>query len=229
MEKKEKEAENKELVFWKHLSSFALHLEKASDEHKIFQDLADKIKEQYPDSYIIISVITPLDNSYKIHILKGIGKLRVAIEKLIGRDIFSIKFPLKEISTDNLRLNSNGKLNKIDGGIFTLALNSIPKNIAGGVEKVLGIDQVYTMGLALDTCNFGNLTIFCKKGHVFSSIDISYIETLSVIATIALQKIRVHQQVHLEREKMDRILQVVPVGIGLLIDRVFQDVNNRVC
>ncbi|MBN1199162.1 MAG: GAF domain-containing protein, partial [Bacteroidales bacterium] len=229
MEKKETDTENKELIFFKHLSSFALKLEKASDEHEIFQDIADKIKERYPASYIIISVITPQDNSYNIHILKGIGKLRQAIETLIGKDIFSIKFPLSQISTDNLRLNSNGQLNKIDGGIYTLALESIPKSIAGSIEKMLGINQVYTMGLALDSCNFGNLTIFCKKECVFSTTDITFIETLSVISSIALQKIRIHQRVHLEREKMDRILQVVPVGIGLLIDRIFQDVNDRVC
>ncbi|MBE0647719.1 MAG: PAS domain-containing sensor histidine kinase [Bacteroidales bacterium] len=215
-------------LFFDHISKFALLLEKASDEQEIFQNISEKIKEQYPDTYIIITVIAPLSNSYKIHVLKGVEKFRGAIEKLIGKDIFSIEFPLKEISKDNLRLNSNGQLNHIDGGIYSLALEHIPKPVTKGMEKLLGIDHVYTMGLVLDETNFGNLTIFCRKGVQFSTTDIRYIETLVVIATISLQKILAHHQIRLDAEKINRIYQVAPVGIGLLDERIFKDVNDRV-
>jgi len=219
---------NTEGLLLKHISDFALRLENATEEHEIFQDIADKIKEQYPGTYIIITVINPHMNSYKVHVLKGVEKFRGAIEKLLGKNILSMEFPLREISEDNFRLNSNGQLNHIDGGIYTLALKQIPKPISHGIAKILGIDDVYTMGLALDNSNFGNVTIFCKKGVNFSPSDIRFIETLTIIATIALQKLRAVQQVHYDADKINQILQVVPVGIGSLADRIFLDVNHRV-
>jgi len=210
------------------ISKFAIQLEKATDEHYIFQEIADKIKELFPDTYIICTIITPQSNSYKIYVLKGVEKFRKAIEKVLGKDILSIEFPLAEISSDNLRLNSNGQLNEIHGGVFSLALETIPKSISIGIEKILGISKIYTMGLALDNLNFGNLTIFCKKDNEFSESDIRFIETLCVIGTIALQKIRAHIKVRVDNEKINRILQVVPVGIGSLVGRIFLDVNHRI-
>jgi len=211
------------------ISKFAIQLEKAKDENSIFQDIADKIKELFPDTYIIITVITPESNSYNIHVLKGVEKFRNAIEKVLGKDILSIEFPLNEISSDNLRLNSSGQLNEIPGGVYSLALETIPKSISIGIEKILGISKVYTMGLVLDNLNFGNLTIFCKKDTEFSETDVHFIETLCVIGTIAIQKVRAHNKVHIDNEKIDRVLQVVPVGIGLTVGRVFRDVNERIC
>ncbi|MFC2101383.1 PAS domain S-box protein [Bacteroidota bacterium] len=212
------------------ISKFALQLEKTSDEKEIFQHIADEVKEQFPGTYIIITIITPQSNSYKIQVLKGIEKHRKTIEKLIGKDILSIEFPLKDVPEDNLRLNSNGKINYVEGGIFSLALDTIPKPIAKGVEKIMGIDAVYSIGMALDKLNFGNITIFSKKGNTLSDPDLQYIETLSVIASIALQKIRAHQKIRHDGEKINRIFQLAPAGIGVLSDeRIFLVVNDQVC
>lgn len=207
----------------------AIQLGKATDEHDIFQFVADKLKELYPDIYIILTVITPQRNSYKIHVLKGIEKFRKKIELLLGKDLLSMEFPLNEISEDNHRLNSNGRLNKVEGGVYTLALERIPKAASKGIEKILGIEHVYTMGLILDKYNFGNLTIFCRNGFDFLVSSINFIETLSIIATISLQKVGAHKQARLVAEKINQIFQVAPIGIGLVVDRVFQDVNDRIC
>lgn len=216
-------------MLFSHISNIALRLERATEEQEIFREVADKLYELYPDVYIIITLISPQKNSYKIHVLKGLEKFKNKIDSLIGTDILSMEFPLEDLSDIDRRLNSNSKLNLVRGGIHTVAQKRIPKSVSKAIEKLLGVYRVYSLGMVLDEDNFGNITIFTRQGYHFPQTDIRFIETLSVIGAIALQKIRARHQMKKDAEKIQQIFHTVPVGIGIVIDRVIQEVNERIC
>ncbi|TSA28106.1 MAG: PAS domain-containing sensor histidine kinase [Bacteroidetes bacterium] len=214
---------------FKAIGEAALRLEKATTEGEIIREVAETLHRQYPQVYLVISVITPQANHYKILGLKGFGKLQKRIESLLGMNILDVEFPFNTITGNHLNLNSNGRLNPVSGGVHALALKIIPKKVSKAIEQLMGIDTVYTMGMVLDKANFGNLSLFLRHGFAFSQPDIHFIENLGIILTIALQKTRANLQLNQDSERIKRILEVVPDGIGFLIDRVFQDVNERVC
>ncbi|MFH1161364.1 MAG: GAF domain-containing sensor histidine kinase [bacterium] len=204
----------------------ALRLEKSLDEKEIFNELADAIKSKYPDTYIIITVVSPGTNNYKIVVFKGFEKFMKRIETLLGFNALSFEYPLSGLSKEDLRLNSNGKLNLVEEGISALAPLKIPRTITNSINQLLRIDKVYTMGLILDQIHFGNITLFAKKTCQLNQDDIHFIETLAFLASIALRRTVAVESIRESEDRYRTLIENAPVAILIHRKGVIEYVNT---
>lgn len=211
------------------IGKIALELSRQTSEEEIPRIIADIIFRQYPNLRVAISMINPQRKIYKIVVLRGFDHNIKEMEFLLGKKIADMEFPLGKLSEENVRLNSNGRLNLAGNGIFGLAEHMIPKKIAKAINQLLDIDKVYTIGLLRDNYSFGNLTLIAPVDYSLTQTDSGFIETLAVMMSIAILKTQAYAQLQREKETASRVLEIVPTGIGMVIDRIFHDVNERVC
>ena len=161
----------------------AMELVQLSSEDNIYEAIGNKLKIITGDAIISISAFDSINNQLETKFISGIETNLDTIIQLWGKNPVGMIYHINEKQRKPL---SEGKLVKIEGGLYALSFGQIPKMVCKILETMFNIGDIYGMGFACKGEIYGATTIITYKDS--ETLDTELIETFCNQASVALQR-----------------------------------------
>lgn len=186
------------------LSPLVMELLNLPNESEIYDYILEKLQEVVKDAYIIISTYDEESDSLRVYKMIGTTSRMIDLaEKLTGVRINDLHFPRDKLDLEAKNFLSNGKLQKVDDGLYYITAGKLPQKTYNMLEKAFGVDKTYVMGFSLKGEMFGSVNIITKKNG--KPLNINTVEPILNIASVVLQ----NKVAGKELKKRERLLSLV--------------------
>jgi two-component system, cell cycle sensor histidine kinase and response regulator CckA len=166
------------------LAEVGMALMGSEDEHEVFDIIGDFLDEIVGDAVVIVNQATP-DQQYLV--TRRVCGLDVALfahaEDLVGFEIIGKVSPIVDHYRDWFLQR---RLHKVPGGFCALASSEISPVLGKAVEKLLGFQSVWTIGIADGETIFGNVHIISREPE--GDVPVHLIETFIYQAFLTLSR-----------------------------------------
>jgi hypothetical protein len=135
------------------------------DEASVFDAIGRAVRRLPPGAFVVISALSADGTSMRITAAFGFEKVLERGRRLLGVDPFSTSFTLDQIAADELARYRSGRLNRVEGGLYTVALGALPRPACAAVERLLRIGATYAIGLAWSGMHYGGVIVFLQRGQ----------------------------------------------------------------
>jgi len=188
------------------INDVVMELTEEKNSAAVYSIIAEAVRKLLPDSYIIVRAMSP--DQKNIHITEILGPENGSkkLKKIIGIDLFEIKFPLEEYSPEQ-KLYQSGELTQFKDGIYGLTLGKIPRKVCNILEKKFNIEQIYNIGFSFSDENYGGLAITLPPNKSMEHKDA--IETIVHQASIAIQRSRAEEAIKDSLREKDVLLREI--------------------
>jgi PAS domain S-box-containing protein len=186
---------------------------KTEDIVEIYRLVAEQIRELLGIGIAITSILDEATQTLRMVAYYGLNLPISRIIKLLGMDPTKTAYSLEDMTEDELQLFRSGGLEQLPGGIYALATRKIPVKLCNMVEKLLGVDGVYTMGFVWEGKHLGGLTILAK-GDISPKKDA--IELIMNNASITINRIRSQVRLMASETRYRRLFESAKDGILIL-------------
>jgi signal transduction histidine kinase/CheY-like chemotaxis protein len=174
------------------------------------------------DSVVGVSLYDREIGAIRIRFVTGLGPLS---DRMLRQfDYKRLRFDPDDMGPESA-LYTSGKLEKVEGGLYTLLMSKFPKAVCASAEALFGVGEVYTVGFALDGRPYGGITIFLRKKRTLGHR--SAIEVLASHFAVTIQQKQAEKALRASESKARSILNASPASIALLdTDRRILDHND---
>jgi len=145
------------------ISEVSTALSRCENVDDILRSVGEKIYDLSDNSQVIVTLSDRTSDTIRIREYFGFSTHLDSVLKTIGKDPRDMAFSAKDMTEEERKLYTSGRLEIMPGGLYDLLTRKIPKKICNAVEKILGIDRIYTMGFALGQTPFGGIIIMMPK------------------------------------------------------------------
>jgi len=182
----------------KFLSKMAVGLVNLSIEDDLYHFIAEQLKELVGDCMVAVNSFDETSKKFCVRAILGIGKHMDNVLKILGRHPVGMSTPINEDAREGL---TSGRLEKVPGGLYDLAVGSIPKATCDAIEKLLGMKDAYAMGFSWSGKLFGSAIVFMYRGSKMR--DPSIIETFIRQASVAFQRRQAEEALRKTNEELE--------------------------
>ncbi|HMA83673.1 MAG TPA: PAS domain S-box protein [Candidatus Thermoplasmatota archaeon] len=172
--------------------------------------LGESIQSLNKNSYVTISLYDPKVDGIHLHSLCGFESVANKLSALLNNDPTQVVVKPDNIPEDS-PLYRSGQLNRVHGGLYDIMANALPKETCDAIEKKLGIEAVYRVGLSLDEKPFGSISILLKDSE---SIQFkSVIETVANYFSVIVHQKQTDLKVRESREQFQNLFDSLQDGV----------------
>lgn len=172
------------------LSQSATQMLSLKSVEAIYAFLINSLHEQYPNEVILFLTVDEEAQQSTLINIKGIPqKLIDQARKLTGFDFLKVKY---ELLTSHIALFKSGLLNRYPGGLAEFSGRQFPEIAAKAIEKLLGIRQIYTLGIINNEKLFAIVHFFNRSKTPIT--DNEYIESFVKQAGIIIAHKQAEEQ-----------------------------------
>jgi diguanylate cyclase (GGDEF)-like protein/PAS domain S-box-containing protein len=187
--KKSEEKEKKYARNLDFLSKTAMDLVRISPDKDLFQYIAEKAKAIAGEATVIVSSYNEVNDTLEVKHIHGIEKHYHDILKLIKADPVGMVF---KINPEAKQAYLSGKVVNAPISLYELTFRKLSKKVCGKLESLVGIRNIFTVGLCHSEALFGNVAILAHKRD--PALDVNLIETFANQAAVALQRRKAEEQ-----------------------------------
>jgi diguanylate cyclase (GGDEF)-like protein/PAS domain S-box-containing protein len=157
--------------------------------------VCNKIKEIIGKGYVSVTLMGTDEISIILKAMKGFEDkgLINSVIRLLGQDPRGAKFSTKDMTESELASFRSGKLELLPGGMYSLITRKYPKILCTGIEKLLKIRFVYTIGFIHHNRHLGGVTILIDSKTAIE-------ENTEIIENIVNQSAIYLSRTHIEEE-----------------------------
>jgi len=150
------------------------------------------------------------------------------LTQALGLDPFKMEFYMKDITEEELKLYQSTKFKEFPGGLYELATRRFPKLLIQGVERLLKIKKIYTIGYVYHDLHLGGFIVLCQKDL---SVYAGTIEMIVNQAAISMNRIKAEISLKEVEERFRLAFQTSPdaVNINDLKTGRYIEVNEGFC
>jgi len=182
------------------LSQSASTLITLPDEDAIYDFLGTNLNRIVPNSIITISDLD-IDNK-TVQLNKVFGFKKMWIDKVINfLGINPLKYKYKFNNEKDIPTLLSGKLIDNDEKFSDLSDQFLSKKMIGTLEKLIGINKVYNIGIVRDKSLFAAVAIITQEKSVVNNPQV--IETFIQQAAAALQKKQLEEEIFRQKEQAE--------------------------
>lgn len=223
----------KDRIILEIMHQFANQLMDVTEEQEIYQILNTTIAQLIPGVFSIVTKLQSDDMKFRIMDNSGFDTYFSAIQKLLGKDPYSIDFPFQDLTEKEQRGFNARILYHFHDGIFELVHGRINKLVCKSIEKLLNISDVYAMGFCIEKKYFGGIVLFVTNSMISAGLmndEIKLaIENITNQASTLIQRLRDRDALM----KNEEILQNTNLQIETLIENsssgyLFEDANRKI-
>ncbi len=208
------------------LSRAALEFAAFPPEGDIYQHIAERLRKITGDSIVLVLSFEEESDILECRSVAGLGKLSGAILKLVGRNPGGMRFPMMKELEENLK---RGELIKLSMGMYELAQRQIPKKACGAISKLIGLGDIYALGIARGGKLFAHASILTRTGAELGGK--TTIETFANQASVALQRRRAEEGLRVSEERYRSMVEsisnlvqsVEPDGSIIFVNRAWRE------
>jgi len=181
------------ILKFKKLSQSATEMLNLKSVDEIYEYLTNSLYEQYPNEVILFLKIDEEKQTSNLVNIKGISqKLITQAIKLSGHDFLSESYKLVP---DLNEMFKSGIFHQYQGGLAEFAGNQFPRLAAKALEKLLHIQQIYTIGITNGDNLFAVIHFFNRSMEPIS--DSEYIESFVKQAGIVIERKQAEEKLRL--------------------------------
>ncbi|MBN2012054.1 PAS domain S-box protein [candidate division KSB1 bacterium] len=193
------------------LSETAIGFVALHPEDDVYSFIGKQLKKICGDAIIILNSFNPVNKTFYLKHIDGLGRQTDKIITLLGRQLDGFSSTLN--NEEAYRELLTGKIVIVNGGLYELSFHEIPNKICKSIEKLLGIKNIYAMGMSRNNQLFGNVVILTKQKSL--AFTIRTLETFINQAAVALERKRAEEALVLSKEKFRLIFEQSPVAVEL--------------
>lgn len=188
------------------------------DTDSIFKFITDSLHRRYPDCIILYNSIDEENSVARFESASGLNNnilKRIIIQT--GFNPLGRTYRLTAIHKEYLR---QGKLLKFNGTLEEFSRMGIPESAAKEIEKMVDLNNIYTIGINKENKIFASLNFFVLNSGLIS--DNEFVEAFVRHAAIIIQKRLAESAL---KESEDRLLTIVEGSLDAIIAI---DVNGNI-
>jgi len=159
---KEKERYFEELKF---ISYTILELNRMEDIDRMCQYIGEVIRSVNKKAYVAVLLYDPDLDAIRIRSLTGFDNINNELKKIIGNDLSSILFYPDQLPKEIHDFYTVGKLQYISEGLCFLFRDKFSNSICKDIEKLMEVDDIYTIGFTQEEIPYGGITIFTPSDY----------------------------------------------------------------
>jgi PAS domain S-box-containing protein len=149
----------------------------------IYWFICEKLRQLIGDAiYVAVNSHDRETRKIQIRAFLGDEQRLQAVLNVFESDPVGMSFALSDEAWSGL---ISGKLVHVPGGIHELTFGELPKTSCEALEKIVGIGDIFTMGLTRSGELFGSATIIMPEGSQLNNPDV--LETFVRLSAVALQ------------------------------------------
>jgi len=204
------------LVDQRIISEFSRALVLIESKDEIYEYIGRRIHEVAGDALVMVVNCDKESQIIRISRTFGSGDLIGKIKNATGFDMLKLEIPLAGLSDAAKAMYYSKELISLtDNALYDLSARTVNKKVCQTIELIAGIRRVYTIGFTWENQLYGGIAILHKNDSDFTQITL--VENLVNLASVALQRLYVEEQLQKERDNLVAILSSSPVGM-LVID-----------
>lgn len=185
----------RDLEFFSKMAVGLVNLPIEADLHLF---IAEQLKELVGNGMVVVNSFDEATQKFCVRAILGIGRHMDNVLKILGRHPVGMTTPINGDAREGL---TSGRLERVPGGLYDLAVGSIPKAACDGIEKILGLKDAYAMGFSWSGKLFGSAIVFMFRGSQMR--DPSIIETFIRQASIAFQRRQAEEALRKANEELE--------------------------
>jgi PAS domain S-box-containing protein len=194
-------------------------------EDAIYGALGHAVTELLPE--VVVLVLGTEADGRSIRLVKAFG-LGAAVDRVLAilpRDPYAMRLDVQCLPPEEREAFGSGRLLKLEGGVQEGAMGALNRPLARAVERLLGVRQVWRIGLARDERHFGGLLLLAPADADVEP-EVAAVETLVRQASIALQKAAAVRALEASEERYRSIFEDAILGLYRTTpDGRFENVN----
>lgn len=204
-----------------------------TEEHEIYRIMSQAINQILPGAFLIITKLQPDDMNFRIMENSGFDKYFDAIEKLLGKDPYSMDFPFHDLTEEQQQEFDKKKIYLFSGGIHDLVHGRINNFICRAIEKMLDVAEVYAMGFCVEKKYFGGVVLFIteslvKSGAMDEDAKLA-IENITNQSSTLIQRLRDRTNLKQNEETLlNSNLQIETLLENSSSGYLFEDVSRKI-
>ncbi len=168
----------------KQLNEIASQMLVLPDLESIYKFIVESLSKRLPDTIILYNSIDEANNKTRLELVAGIeNKLLNKILSISGFNPIGKQYNLVPLHNSYFR---SGSIIKFEGGLAEFSATEFPSIIAHSLEKLVGLKNIYTIGINKDEQLLAAIHFFTFNEKELE--DIIFIESLVRQAGIILQK-----------------------------------------
>ncbi|HSW60792.1 MAG TPA: PAS domain S-box protein, partial [bacterium] len=168
-----------------------LKILKSGNIEDVFKILAESIHSIIGEGVVATVKLNDSDKSMQFVSCAGLGDMISKVIDLLGFDPTKKHATLDKMSEKELGKYSTGRLVKLENGLYDLLENLVPEKVSMLVQKLLGVENVFTIGLVEKDNPTGGVVILAKKDITDHYDDI---EKITGQAALAVQKKKAEEE-----------------------------------
>jgi len=150
----------------------------------IYNYLTETFHQQYPKAVILFSTVNEAENISTLKIIAGIkNNLIQKSLKFTGFNFYNKDFTLLPFHKNVFK---TGKFHHFEGGLASFSGDEFPHFAAKAIEKLLGIKQIYTIGINKEENLYAIFHFFNRDSSLIT--DDEYIESFVRQAGIVIER-----------------------------------------
>ena len=167
------------------LSTITVSLSEGEDIAQIYILICDSIRQLVNKSYV---VSFEFDDEVSIRITNNeqFKPWSKEIASLTGFNINDIAVKLTDKRQEIPGIIMDGCIHKIKGGLFELTREKVSAANCMKLEKLTGINHIYTVGFHRNESYYGGILVFCE--NLIEEDDIKFIENLCGLASLNIHR-----------------------------------------
>lgn len=211
----------------------ATQLLDATEERQVYRIMSDAINQILPGAFLIITKLQPDDMNFRIMENSGFDMYFNAIEKILGKDPYSMDFPFQDLTDEEREGFDNREIHHFAGGIHDLVHGRINRLICRAIESMLSVADVYAMGFSVDKKYFGGIVLFVTESLVKSgAMDedaILAIENIINQSSTLIQRLRDRATLKQnEKTLINTNLQIETLIENSTSGYIFEDISRKI-
>ena len=185
----------KDLEFFSKMAVGLVNLPIEADLHLF---IAEQLKELVGNCMVVVNSFDEATQKFCVRAILGIGKHTDNVFKILGRHPVGMTTPINRDAREGL---TSGRLERVPGGLYELAVGSIPKAACDAIETILGLKDAFAMGFSWSGNLFGSAIVFMFRGSQMR--DPRIIETFIRQASVAFQRRQAEEAFRRANEELE--------------------------
>jgi PAS domain S-box-containing protein len=157
--------------------------------------------------------------------LLGVERMMKRLLALCGRDPRQDIVPFSRLDENRAVAYMSRKLIPVNDGIFELSAGRLSRKASRGIERLLGIQDMWVMGFNCQGNLFGGIALFFKTPGALRNRHL--IETLVNQASLMIQHLTAEKEMRESESRFRQIAKTLETGLWILDEQSRTTFVNR--
>lgn len=206
---KNNEKSNKELIKdERFLSKSAMELVEIPENDDIHEFAASKMELIFKDSIIMLTSCDEKSETFGLACIKGLDSKKMGLlKKVLGKNFMDTTVHFNDMETALQKCLYRREFKELKNGLYAATGGIFPKRLCKLVEKLIGIKEVYGIGLLWDNKLYGAVAVFSYDENTLKKKDI--VETLVNMVSVALQRRQIENKIKKALEEKEILMKEI--------------------